>query len=148
MVNSKDLKIGNLVKFKKGDGTICKIDSIYRNTVDVNLGDGLIKRGCSLDSIEGVKFNRQVMKNIGFRFSEVLGLFEGTLMILCEPGDYEDSLYHNAIIYINRDMLLSIEFSNEEGEVAMISMPKIQTLHQLQNLQYDLNKEELIYTEI
>lgn len=135
----EDLRLGNWVKIDIGVGQVCCLMTFEYE--DYSLGEGMpivvdveeyvCPRSCTLEEVEGVELTEDILIGCGFikRSSPLMGYVTYSI--------YLDS--------INNGVLSYLTIYNKENEycVKQIGMNKISYVHELQNVFYFVNREEL-----
>lgn len=134
-----DFRLGNWVKIDVGVGKVCCLMTFeYEN---YSLGEGMhivvdveeyaCPRSCTLEEVEGIPLTEEILLCCGFRkkHSPISG-------------------YVTYSIYINRiydGELSCLNIYNKDNEylIKQVEMNKISYVHELQNVFYLVNKEEL-----
>lgn len=136
MIDLRELRIGNYVKVNYGQDVIGTVDSIDKNSIMV----GIIRQG---DLCNGVITNEEGL--IPIPITEELLLkcpFKRDKVILLDEDRHIDVFYVFENIMIAKRMNNTYFLGEEYDSIVMYFNP-IYSLHQLQNIYFDLTGEEL-----
>lgn len=134
-----DLRLGNWVKIDVGVGQVCCLMSIEFEdwaigenmpiSVDVEGYD--TPRACTIEEVEGIPLTEEILLSCGFRkkHSPIAGYVTYSI--------YINSIHDGELSCLN--------IYNKENEylIKQVEMNKISYVHELQNVFYLVNKEEL-----
>lgn len=134
-----DLRLGNWVKIDAGVGQVSCLMSIEFE--DYSLGEGMpivvdveeyaCPRSCTEDEVEGIELTEDILIRSGFRkkSSPIMGYVTYSI--------YLNSIYNGLLSCLN------IYAKENEYRVKQVEMNKISYVHELQNVFYFVNREEL-----
>jgi hypothetical protein len=121
MIPDNELRAGCLIQDPKGDGYIT-LDAVNCDGSQLMVGG----EGVNIEDLQGIAITEDLLEKCGFEL--IHGL-----------SDPHYDLYKNGDFALNRAYKLAFKCSDQ---TCTIGEP-LQYLHQLQNLYYDLCKEEL-----
>lgn len=135
----EDLRLGNWVKIDVGVGQVSCLMTVEFE--DYSLGEGMpiivdvegyaCPRSCTMEEVEGIPLTEDILLSCGFRKKD-------------SPitGYVTYSIYRNNI-YNGELSCLTIYNKGNEYCIKQVEMNKISYVHELQNMFYLVNKEEL-----
>lgn len=135
----EDLRLGNWVKIDVGVGQVCCLMTVEYENYSLNEGMQIVvdvegyacPRSCTLEEVEGVPLTEDILLSCGFRKKD------SPIM-----GYVTYSIYRNRI-YDGELSCLTIYNRENEYRIKQVEMNKISYVHELQNVFYLVNKEEL-----
>lgn len=151
-MKASELRIGNIVQYNGSHKEIGIVSEISKNSL-TEVSPYKVGINHRLDiyynihTLSPIPLTEEWLKKLGFTWSE--GLRMNVIkdgITVCEPDDYEDSVYHSIYFYHNGECF-GFEVSNEWGENGNVMLPKVKYVHQLQNLIFALTGEELTIKE-
>lgn len=134
-----DLRLGNWVKIDAGVGKVCCLMTVEFENYSLDEDMPIIvevegygcPRSCTLEEVEGVPITEEILLGCGFRkkHSPIMGYVTYSI--------YRDSKYYGYLSCLN------VYFKNDKYFVKEIGMGEISYVHELQNVFYFVNREEL-----